>query len=279
MKNSLLISEAEYEAKKLTKNITGLPICPFKIAQDHKITVQSKDSDNPGVSGFLMRAGNQFGIMHASHVKNEGFIRFTIAHELGHYFIPGHPCKLFGESDGIHPSRSGFVSQDPLELQADHFAKELLMPESLFQRESSKAGEGFEAIERLSKKFNTSITATAIRYCAFAENAVVIIMSSGKNIEWAFMSPVLSEIPKIGWIKKGSSIPANSYTYSFNKDKENITAAKKLEGWTDLSNWLEDAPEIEMKEDVIGLGSYGKTLTVLFTSEAIDIDSEESDSD
>jgi Zn-dependent peptidase ImmA (M78 family) len=274
MKNSLLISEAEYEAKKLTGKLMDAPICPFKIAEEHKITVQSKESDNPGVSGFLMRVGNQFGIMHASNIKSEGFIRFTIAHELGHYFIPGHSCKLFGAGDGIHLSRSGFVSQDPLELQADHFAKELLMPESLFQGEASKAGEGFAAIESLSQKFNTSITATAIRYCTFAENAVIVIMSSDRNIEWGFMSPVLSDLPNIGWIKKGSLTPPKSYTHGFNKDKGNITTAKKIEGWTNLSDWLEDAPEIEMKEDVIGLGSYGKTLTILFTAKTIDTESE-----
>lgn len=277
MKNSLLISEAEYEAKQLIEklHITNAPICPFKIAEQHEISVRSKDSDKPGVSGILMRVGGQFGIMHASHIKNDGFIRFTVAHELGHYFISGHPEKLFGESDGIHYSYSGFISQSPLELQADHFAKEFLMPESLFRQETANAGEGFKAIEHLSKKFNTSITATAIRYCAFAENAVAVIMSADRNIEWCFMSSVLSDIPNIGWPKKGSLVPPDSYTYGFNKDKANIINAQQTEGWANLSDWLDDAPEIEMKEDVIGLGSYGKTLTVLFTSEAVDIENEE----
>lgn len=274
MKDSLLISEAEYEATQLIKKlkITAAPICPFDIAKEYEIAVKSKDSDEPGVSGFLMRVGNKFGIMHSSHIKNEGFVRFTIAHELGHYFIPGHPEKLFGDGDGVHPSRSGFVSKDPVELQADHFAKELLMPESLFQKEVSKAGEGFAAIEYLAKRFNTSITATAIRYCTFAEDPVVIIMSSGKKVEWCFMSQAVSDIPNIGWINKASLIPPSSYTYSFNQDKKNVIDANKTEGWTNLSEWLDEAPEIEMKEDVIGLGCYGKTLTVLFTDQAIDIE-------
>jgi Zn-dependent peptidase ImmA (M78 family) len=276
MKNSLLISEAEYEAANLIKKcrITSAPVCPFEIAINHEITVKSKDSDEPGVSGFLMRVGNKFGIMHSSHIKNEGFIRFTVAHELGHYFIPGHPEKLFGNNDGIHPSRSGFISKDPVEIQADHFAKELLMPEALFRSEILQAGEGFGAIEHLAKKFNTSITATAIRYCTFAEDPVAIIMSCGKKVEWCFMSQALSDIPNIGWINKATLIPPNSYTYSFNQNKTNVANANKTEGWTNLSEWLDDAPEIEMKEDVIGLGSYGKTLTVLFTDQVIDIEDE-----
>ena len=271
MKNTLLVSEAEHEARKLLTmlDLSQPPICPFQIARRHGIAVESKNTNKPGVSGILIKAGEQFGIMYATHIQNEGFIRFTVSHELGHYFIPGHPEHLFKEMNGTHHSRSGFVSNDPYELQADHFAKELLMPESMFREEIPKAGEGFEAIQHLSQKFNTSITATAIRYCTYAEHAVAGIMSSGKNVEWCFMSETLSEIPNIGWIKKGSLLPPRSYTLSFNKDAENISGSKKMEGWTNLSEWIDDAPDIEMKEDVIGLGSYSKTLTILFTDEAI----------
>jgi hypothetical protein len=46
-----------------------------------------------------------------------------------------------------------------------------------------------------------------------------------------------------------------------------------------LDDWFDDAPEIEMKEDVVGLGSYGRTLTVLFTSEAIDVEEDDASDD
>ena len=46
-----------------------------------------------------------------------------------------------------------------------------------------------------------------------------------------------------------------------------------------LDDWLDGAPRMEMKEDVVGLGHYGKTLTVLFTDEAVEPDDpEEEDS-
>ncbi len=32
-----------------------------------------------------------------------------------------------------------------------------------------------------------------------------------------------------------------------------------------LHEWLDEAPRIEMKEDVVGLRHYGKALTILFT--------------
>jgi hypothetical protein len=36
-----------------------------------------------------------------------------------------------------------------------------------------------------------------------------------------------------------------------------------------LNDWFENAPDVEIKEDVVGLGHYGKTLTVLFTEELL----------
>ena len=36
----------------------------------------------------------------ARHIANEGFIRFTVAHELGHYFLPGHPGSAVGQVVG-----------------------------------------------------------------------------------------------------------------------------------------------------------------------------------
>ena len=46
-----------------------------------------------------------------------------------------------------------------------------------------------------------------------------------------------------------------------------------------LDEWLDGAPRMEMKEDVVGLGHYGKTLTVLFTDQVVEPgDPEEGDS-
>jgi Zn-dependent peptidase ImmA (M78 family) len=121
--------------------------------------------------------------MYATHIKNEGFIRFTVAHELGHYFLPGHPETLFPDGHGTHASRSGFVSRGPIEEEADHFAATLLMPEALFVAASNDADVGFAAIDSLATQCKTSITATAIRYATYAESAVAVVVSSGRNID------------------------------------------------------------------------------------------------
>jgi len=272
MISKIEFQEAEREAESLIKrlNIAALPVCPFSIAEKHGITVEPKDSNRPGVSGFLFRLGNDFSIQYATHIKNEGFVRFTVAHELGHYFIPGHPEHLFASGRQLHESYSGFISDDNYEKQADHFAKSLLMPDDLFLTALQQAGEGFPAVENMASKCRTSITATAIRFAQLAEDPVAVIMSSGNKIEWCFMSQALTNIKGLRWLKKGSLIPSGTATARFNENPANVLNGEKAEGWTYLQYWFDEAPEFEMKEDVVGLGSYRRTLTVLFTDEPIE---------
>ena len=278
MIDKLARAEAEHAAIKVVKDcgFNTFPICPFEIAKRHDIHVEAKESGKPGVSGFLMRVGDTFGIQYASHIKNEGFIRFTVAHELGHYFLPGHPEKLFPQGNGLHQSRSGFISHEPLERQADSFASALLMPDMLFRKAVDGAGSGFAAIEKLAKACKTSITSTAIRYAQFTDEAVAVIVSSGRHIDYCFMSDRIRDLRGIIWIKKGDSLPAGT-TRDFNDDASNIEEVRQEEGSCNLDDWFDSAPQVEVNEDVVGLGSYGKTLTVLFTDEALEDDENEDD--
>lgn len=263
---------ASRQAERLVRDlgITALPVDPFAIAEQHGIVVQVKPTATPGVSGFLMKVGDQFGIMYATHIQNDGFIRFSVAHELGHYFLPGHPDYLFAGGNELHESRSGFVSGDSYELEADYFAAGLLMPETLFVGALRQTGLGFTAIESLAKTCKTSITATAIRFTKYTDDPVAAVVSSGTRIDYCFMSEALKRTRGFTWLRKGEPIPVGTETHRFNRDSTNVTSGRKVEGLTALDRWFSDAPEIEMKEDVVGLGNYGKTLTVLFTDEVID---------
>ena len=276
MSSNLKYKMAGKRAEQLLDNLgkNALPIDPFVIAEDHEIMVKSKEFDTAGVSGCLLKVGDNFGIMYSTHIKNEGFIRFTVAHELGHYFLPGHVDALFINRKP-HYSQSNFVSSDPFELEADHFAASLLMPSRLFLREIRRAGEGFGAINSLANTFKTSITATAIRFATYAEDPVAVIISKGDRIHYCFMSEAIRELKGIEWIKRGDLIPKSSKTYDFNSDINNITSGLVAESTTTLDDWFEDAPAVEMNEDVVGLGSYSKTLTVLFTSGTLDDEDED----
>lgn len=281
MSKTLDLLEAESEAENVIRQngVTSLPVCPFTVAKKADITVQPKDSTEPGVSGFLMRVGSAFAILYARHIDNEGFIRFTVAHELGHFFLPGHPQLLFPNGDGIHQSKSGFISQDREERQADQFAAAFLMPEALFRNAIDRADQGFAAIQTLADLCKTSITSTAIRYSKYTDDALAVIVSSGNRVEYCFLSDRLKDASNFRWLKRGDLISPRSTTAVFNKNKANVADGKQEEGSCYLDDWFDGAPQVEMNEDVVGLGSYGKTLTILFIDEDLEDEDEPDDDD
>lgn len=268
---------ATQHAEKLVRDrgITSLPVDPFTIAAAEHIAVQGKPDTAPGVSGLLMRVGSSFGIMYATHIKNEGFQRFSVGHELGHYFLPGHIDAVFSNDAQVHVSHAGFVSDDPFEKEADHFAAGLLMPDPLFHNALVRTDDGLAGIEHLSGLCRTSLTATAIRYTEKATIPAAIVMSTGPRIDFCFMSASFKEFPGLQWLKKGMPLPGAVLTRGFNGNANNIAEGIRDEDTADLRDWFGGDRSVEVLEQVVGLGSYGKTLTVITCDTFADEDDEE----
>src|SRR5690606_38808087 len=166
MNRSLRLTSAKQRGEAVLRElgVDQLPVNPVAIAAKRDIVVQPKADTEEGVSGILLRHGNSFGIMYATYTGNDGFEHFSIAHELGHYFLDGHIDHILPGGTGIHASHAGFASDDPYEREADNFAVGLLMPSSLFRREMNRHDAGLAAVEELARCCTTSLTATAIRF-------------------------------------------------------------------------------------------------------------------
>jgi hypothetical protein len=253
----------------------ALPVDPFIIASSRDIVVQAKPDTAQGVSGMLVRHGNVFGILYATHVPSEGFQRFSVAHELGHFFLDGHLDHVLA-TDGVHSSHAGFVSPDPYELEADSFAAGLLMPTELFKRAVDKHPAGLAAVETLAGKCRTSLTATGIRFAELTDDAVAIIVSTGQRIDFCFLSGAMKTLQELAWPRKGSPLPRSSETARFNADPGRVAQAEHSEAEIDIMEWLGGRRSVTVTEEVVGLGTYGKTLTVL-SSDSIGIEADEDD--
>ena len=173
----LKLAKQKAEAFLRDEGIADLAVDPFAIAARRDIEVRAKPSAVEGVSGMLLRHGDMFGIYYSTHIPSEGFQRFSVAHELGHYFLEGHIDHIL-PAGGIHKSRAGFVSSDPYEMEADHFAAGLLMPSVLFRKEINRRKPGLATIDHLSGRCKTSLTATAIRFAELSDDAVAVIIST-----------------------------------------------------------------------------------------------------
>jgi len=260
------------------EGITGLPVDPFAIARSRDIEVKPMPESSGGVSGMLLRHGDLFGILYATHVKSEGFQNFSVSHELGHYFLEGHLDHILPE-DGTHTSHAGFVSADPYELEADQFAAGLLMPETPFKRALGRQNPSLEVVESMAGLCHTSLTATAIRYAELTDDAVAIVISTGSLIDFCFMSDTIKSLPQLSWLKKGTAVPRGTATARLNANSRRIADGDREEAEIDIMDWLGGTKSACATEQVIGLGGYGKTLTVLTCPSVRDETFEEDEGD
>jgi Zn-dependent peptidase ImmA (M78 family) len=256
--------EAEAQAAEVLKKrkISTLPVDPFGIATGEGIVCEKLYGS--GVSGCLCGAGNTFGIFYSGSIASERFRRFTVAHELGHYFLEGHYKHIFADGNLRHESASAYSSDDPYEREADAFAAALLMPEGLFKALCGRIAPGFKAIESLAEKCVTSLTATAIRYAVLSDDPIAVVCSKDNRVQFAFMSDPLKQRRDLTWIKKDSGIPDGTATHRFNRDAKSIAQSKRVISSSPMDAWFDCGGTVYVKEEVVGLGpSYGLTLTVL----------------
>ena len=114
--------------------------------------------------------------------------RFTLAHELGHYFIDEHRNALTAGRAPAHHSQCDHESQNLAEQEADHFAANLLMPHSRFLAKAKSVPVGLAGIISLAKAFGASLTSTAIRYAAADVSPCAVVKWNWGGFAWKWLS-------------------------------------------------------------------------------------------
>lgn len=263
------------ELKAKENGYHAFPVDPFAIAESEDIFVEPKDPGQVGVSGGIIFHDDSVGIFYATNIKSEGFRRFTVAHELGHYFLEGHPEEIL-KTAPIHISRAGFSQgTSSIELEADHFASGLLMPSRLVGEVIGGSRVGLDGIVALSQMAECSLTASAIRAAECCDYPMAVVVSFGDKVAYAFLSESFKKLDKLTFLKKGTPLP-KTHTLRFNADPQNVRLALSICGQTSLAEWFSCQRRLALDEEVIGLGSYGFTLTVLSSDELAEDPDDES---
>lgn len=260
------------------EGFTSLPVRPLVIADRKDLHVEKKPPGMKGVSGALIFMEPKPLLIYSSEHQNPGFENFSIAHELGHYCLPDHPDQIL-QSGGQHFSRAGFSEGSlSIELEADHFAAGLLMPDFLVRKLIEESEVGLEGIRELAGTAEVSLTAAAIRVAQCARFPICIIVSEGATARYAFASENFKDLGRNIFLPKGASLPDTSTTAVFNALTSNVASGRQATGECRLRDWFDTDRNPALDEQVVGLGSYGLTLTVLSSDElAVDTDPDEED--
>lgn len=156
---------------------TGEPISIQGEAMDPEFegALFNLNADRPGKGDWA--------IVYNTAIPSDGRIRFTLAHELGHYLVHRHLHGQFNcsEADTLHwdsPERQ-------MENQANEFAAHLLMPRPDYEAQLRSATIDLDVLGGCADRYGVSLTAATLKWLEFTPKRAVLVMSYKGVVQWA----------------------------------------------------------------------------------------------
>jgi len=190
-------------------------------------------------------------------LESQSRINFTLAHELGHYFIPDHMEPIYAcNIDELVGNRTVIKKE---EKEADLFASEILLPSKFIEKKSIRR---LQDIISVAQTYNTSIPATAIKMMDYTYDNVAFVCCINGKIEWFAKSLGFKENHLFLKDLTKLSIPGLSL---MNKCIENTSTISK--GKIPAYVWLENMDSSSyIQEEVLYYPNY-KTGYILISAD------------
>lgn len=233
-------------------NITSLPIDPFLISDNLGIKFNFRDLDKIEAM-FLLKNGKKRIILR----DNEYFdnrIRFTVAHELGHYILPWHTEDIFTcySSDIL-----SFKAYRPQETEANYFAAELLLPTRYLSCDLNNLPYNFETLTDIASKYMVSLSSVAIKAIDFTYEPIGLIFTQDNRVKWTVQSKyMLREL-----YSKGTKLNQFTGLYQYYTEDKAISTKPEL---VYSMAWLRDGSDEEsLSEQTIMMPTINAALTII----------------
>lgn len=190
-------------------------------------------------------------------------VRFSVGHELGHYFLEHHRELLL--AGAAHNSTTDFICDEVLEREADEFAASLLIPQ--FALRAKMARRSFMTLAEVLKmadEWQSSATSSAIRYAKFTREACTVILSENGKILFGVTSEEAAALD-FKFVARNRLVPDGVPTALVGSGKSIQNEIKGAGVGSDL--WFPDRyRQTELWEESCRLGGTGRVLTMLSVS-------------
>ena len=241
----------EHYAKALLKLVGAQQ--PVRLADVAKeIGLRIRYVPSSGFDGALVRlAGLPRGRIAVRASMEKSRRRFTTAHEIGHYVLPGHDS----ENSVCRAQDVGQLREDSdsLEQAANKFAGELLMPSLAVRRIVKKFGVSMDTCKFISDQFEVSLTAAAVKCVEVTDRRAALVVTEGGIRKRFKPSSRITEFIPIGAPLSPDSL-ASQLSASHRK-KDGLVPA---DAWIDIS-----LSDVMIMEDSLLMPNYEKILTLL----------------
>jgi hypothetical protein len=190
-------------------------------------------------------------------------VRFSIGHELGHYYLEHHRELLL--AGAAHNSTTDFICDEVLEREADEFAASLLIPH--FALKAKMAKRSFMTLSevlKMAEDWQSSATSAAIRYAKFTREACIVILSENEKILFWLTS---EEAAALGFrfVARDRRVPVGVPTALITSGDTIQNNVKGAGVSSEL--WFPDRHrQSDLWEDACRLGGTGRVLTLLALS-------------
>jgi Zn-dependent peptidase ImmA (M78 family) len=271
------MSQTHFEIAELAESIAEENFSRGKvnlerIAKKNKIRIIHNDYGDAFL-GELVHNANKFYIhlnTQRLDLNNKGRVRFTIAHEYGHYFIDEHRNKLVQGISLSHTTDHSMFSKNRLEKQANHFASNLLLPKGRFIRKCEKFEHGLDCILSLKESFNTSIECAAIRYIALdLVPCMFIKWNSDFSCKYSSYTKSLSKLTGLNSrpIIKADTMYLKALFDTYEAASPKINYIEEI---TSLSRWVatispNSKTDLTGLEQTVKLGIHGGITFLIFS--------------
>lgn len=197
--------------------------------------------------------------------------RFTLAHELGHFFLDEHRLGLKYGLLEPHASFHNVDQKSIIEKEADYFASCLLMPELKFRNYSLEYKRttgirkfSLDYLKNLSEIFQTSLLSTLIRFGEVGTHEIFAVVSKDNIAQWFVKS---KDFPHWKFrFKRGNKIPPTSVAGEYFKFKKNkITSIESI----DVDDWFiaskdDDRALRQLYEQCYYSDSFGYVISLMW---------------
>ena len=185
--------------------------------------------------------------------------RFTLAHELGHYYIDSHRVGLKSGILEPHPSTINPKQFSRIEREADYFASNLLMPEPRFKGAIFRNKFNPDLLDKLQRMFNVSRTACAFRFADIGNHPIMIVFSENHKVLWKHSSSDF----KYKFLLYEKRVPENTVMGEYFNGKHNETYKTEKIWAIDIFNYVTD-DDLNLTVNEYCIAYKNKTLSIFW---------------
>lgn len=209
--------------------------------------------------GALIDDGKRTGwmLLYNDELSSAGRIRFTQAHELGHYVL--HRAMRSG-FECSKDNMFQWTGEHDIEPEANQFAANLLMPLDDFRAQVQSVDVSFELLGSCAERYGVSLSAACLRWLEHTAESALLVASRDGFMLWSVASKAALHAGAFFRTRSGPPVEIPAASVAADNTVEHDRSGRPINSrvWFPLS-----AEDFVLREMKLTSDQYDMTLSLL----------------